>query len=151
MARSVWVLLLGGVLFCSGLTLAATRRPAPTRVASEYTLSLRVSDSDIWLGPPAQGFPQAAEVVVRVLDAQGQPVDGVPVEFGVEPTWTRSASLTPPQALTHHGEARAVFQAETIGVVRIMARVGELTQEAVITVLIRRGPGSASGGPNIYQ
>ena len=74
MTRSVWVLLLGGVLLCGRLTCAATRRPAPPRVASQYTLSLRVSNSDLWLGPPAQGFAQATEVVVRVLDAQGQPV-----------------------------------------------------------------------------
>jgi hypothetical protein len=151
MTRSVWILLLCGGLLCGSLTFAATRRPAPTRVESQYTLSLRVSDSDIWLGPTAQGFAQAAEVVVWVLDAQGQPVDGVPVEFGVEPSWIRSASLTPQQALTRRGEVRAVFRAGTIGVVRIMARVGALTQEATITVRNRQGAGSSSGGPNIYQ
>jgi hypothetical protein len=78
--RSVWVLLLCGGLLCGSLTFAATRRPMPTRVESEYPLSLRVSDSDIWLGAPGQGFAQASEVVVRVLDAQGQPADSVPVE-----------------------------------------------------------------------
>ena len=94
MTRSVWVLLLCGVLLCGNLTFAATRRPAPARVESAYTLSLHVSDSDVWLGAPGQGFAQAAEMVVRVLDAQGQPVDSVPVEFSVAPSWIHTEEVT---------------------------------------------------------
>jgi len=115
MTRSVWVLLLCDVLLCGSITFAATRRPAPARVESAYTLSLHVSDSDVWLGAPGQGFAQAAEMVVRVLDAQGQPVDSVPVEFSVAPSWTHTegspraaaAIFIQPTPLALYGGGRA--------------------------------------------
>src|SRR5438128_11965782 len=71
-----------------------------------YRVSLDVSDTLIWLGPGGSSFPQVAVLVVRVHDAQGQPVDGIPVRFAVEPSWTQNASLTPAEMLTRKGEAR---------------------------------------------
>jgi len=80
---------------------------------------------------------------VRVRDAQGQPVDGIPVRFSVEPSWIQNASLTPAETLTRNGEASAIFQANTIGVVQVMAQVDNVTQEARITI---DAPPSPSGG-----
>ena len=60
-----------------------------------YRVSLHISDTLIWFDVPVPlRLPQSAEVVVRVRDAQGQPVDGIAVMFSVEPSWTQHASLT---------------------------------------------------------
>ena len=119
---------------------------APKHTASSalsehgYRVSLHVSDTLIRLGPAGPGGPQAAELVVRVRDAQGQPVDGVAVQFSVEPSWTQNVSLTPAEALTRNGEARSIFQANTTGVVHVMARADNVTRVATITVASRPSP-----------
>ena len=105
-----------------------------------YRVSLDVSDTLIWLGSIGSGRPQAAAVVVRVRDAQGQPVDGVTVVFSVEPSWTQNASFTPAEARTRNGQARSIFQANTTGVVHVMARADNVTRVATITVASRPSP-----------
>ena len=84
-------------------------------------------------------------MVVRVRNAQGQPIDGMTVLFSVEPSWTQYASLTPAEVRTRNGEARAVFAAKTTGVVPVMARVDNVTLEAAITVERRPIPSDAGG------
>ena len=119
------------------------KHPEPSALSEHgYRVSLHVSDPLIRLSPaPASpGIPQAAELVVRVRDAQGQPVDGVAVRFAVEPSWTQNASLTPAETLTRNGEARASFQANTTGVVHVMVRVDNITHRAAITVVGRPSP-----------
>ena len=85
---------------------------------------------------------ESAELVVHVQDAQGNPVDGIPVEFQVEPAWVQSASVFPSRAITTGGRARAVFQVGLIGVVHVIARVDNTTQEKAIAVSNR---GDTSG------
>jgi hypothetical protein len=65
------------------------------------------------------------------------------VRFSVEPSWTQNASLTPAETLTRNGEARAIFQANTIGVVHVMAQVDNVTPVARITI---DTPPSPTGG-----
>ena len=134
-------------LCCLLLWVSTACAPKHTEVLSEhgYRVSLHVSDTLIWLGPTGPSFPQSAEVVVRVRDAQGQPVDGVAVKFSVEPSWTQNVSLTPAEARTRNGEARPIFEANTTGVVPIMAGVDNATLRATITVSGRPMP---SGGSN---
>jgi len=103
---------------------------------------LHVSDTLIFLGASGVSLPQASEVVVRVRDAQGQPVDGLPVVFSAEPSWAQNVSFTPAEARTRNGEARTIFGANTTGVVHIMARVDHITREARITMQSRPSPGS---------
>jgi hypothetical protein len=74
------------------------------------------------------------ELVVRVQDAQGQPVDGVSVEFHVEPSWIQSTAITPQRAITEDGVARAIIEPRTIGVVHVMARVENAAREASFLV-----------------
>ena len=105
-----------------------------------YRVSLYVSDRLIWLGPAGPNFPQAAEMIVRVRDAQGQPVDGIPVMFTAEPSWTQNVSFTPTEARTRNGEARAIFEANTTGIVHIMVRVDNVMREATITIQSRPSP-----------
>ncbi len=78
--------------------------------------------------------------MVRVRDAQGQPVDGLPVVFAAEPSWTQNVSFTPPEVRTRNGEARTIFEANTTGVVHIMAGIDHVTREARITIQSRPSP-----------
>ena len=106
---------------------------------SGYFFTLEVSTPVIWLGVPSAlgmaGYPTRAAVGVRVRNGQGQPVDGVPVVFELEPIWAQSVMLAPLQTVTRDGVARAIFsQPQTTGVVHITARVDNTTARTRITV-----------------
>ncbi|MDH3600541.1 MAG: hypothetical protein OEU26_12975 [Candidatus Tectomicrobia bacterium] len=139
------------LLIGSGLSVAAKQKTTTSASAQGHTLTLHVSASEIWLGPEAQGFPRAATLTAQVRNAKGQLVDGLEVAFKVEPAWIGSAFVTPAQTLTRNGAASAVLTAETIGLLHVTAQVDELVQQATILVQLRQGPGSSSGGPNIYR
>ena len=145
MIRYVLVVCLG-LLLLWGMTGCALKQGESSALSERgYRVSLHISDTLIWLDVPVpRRLPQSAEVVVRVRDAQGQPVDGIAVMFSVEPSWTQHASLTPAEAPTRNGEARAIFQASTTGVVPIMTRVDNVTLRATITVAPR--PSTGDGG-----
>lgn len=135
---------INAICFCCMLLWASTacapkQYELPVQSEHGYRVSLHVSDTLIWLGP-VRGGPQAAALLVRVRDAQGQPVDGLTVLFSVEPDWTQNTALTPAETRTRNGEARAIFQANTTGVVHVMARVDNVTREAAITVNSRPSP-----------
>ena len=134
------------LLLLWGSTACALKRGESSALSERgYRIALQVSDTIIFFGLPDSRFPQTAEVVVRVRDTQGQPVDGIAVLFSVEPSWTQHASLTPAEALTRNGEARAVFEARTTGVVPVMARVDNVTLGAAITAERRPIPSDAGG------
>jgi hypothetical protein len=97
-----------------------------------YFLSLQVADPDLFLS--AAGT--ATEVRVRVQDAQGQPVDGIPVTFAVAPGWTpfSGVSVSPSHVTTRGGVARTVCTARITGVIHVIARVDNTTAQAAITV-----------------
>jgi len=101
---------------------------------------LHVSDTLIFLGASGLSVPQASAIVVRVREAQGQPVDGLPIVFSAEPSWTQNVSFNPPEARTRNGEVRTIFEANTTGVVHIMARIDNVTREARITIQSRPSP-----------
>ena len=71
---------------------------------------------------------------MRVQDARGQLVDGVPVIFEVEPGWAQPASVSPSQVTTRGGMARTVFTARLTGIVHVTARVDNTTAQAKIIV-----------------
>lgn len=79
-------------------------------------------------------FPHDVELVVHVQDARGQPVDGVAVMFQVESNWKRHTTVTPQHATTHDGIARTILHFKRTGVVRVCARVENLTKEHTLTV-----------------
>ena len=136
----------GATLCLCGMLLWISPACAPMHnepaVVSEhgYRVSLHVSDTLIWLSSAGPSFPEAAEVVVRVRDAQGQPVDGIPVRFAAEPSWTQNVSFAPTETRTRNGEARTIFQANTTGVVHIMAHVDNVTRAATMTIQSRPSP-----------
>ena len=140
------------VLTCLVLTLGGTAC-APKFVGptpgTGYRFSLEVSEPIIWMvlesSVVGASLPQAAELIVRVQDAQGHPVDGVPVTFEVEPAWANSVVLAPAHTSTRGGIARAsVSEPQTTGVVRVMARVDTITAQATLTVQRYGGGGGAS-------
>ena len=89
MAQRLALILVCGVLATGGIA-CEPPRVGPTAGAG-YVFTLQVADPIIWLGPVdaavARQFPQVTAVIVEVQDAQGHPVDGVPVTFEVEPGW----------------------------------------------------------------
>ena len=138
MVRRITLVLVCLVLGLGGVA-CAPKLVGPTP-GSGYVFSLQVSEPLVWLGPVeaavAAQFPQATALIVRVQDAQGRPVDGVPVTFELEPGWVGSATLSPSQTRTYGGIARAMFaEPRTIGVVRVMAHVDNMTAYARLTVM----------------
>jgi hypothetical protein len=87
---------------------------------------------------------ESVTLIVEVQDAQGRLVDGVPVEFEVEPAWTRNAAVSPPRAVTQQGKAQTVFQANQLGVVRVTVRVDGSTEEVRFSVSRRGSPSTGS-------
>src|SRR5262245_55885472 len=135
MARHLALVLTCLVLMLGG-TACTPKLVGPTPGAG-YRFSLEVADPIIWIGPGsiARGpsFLQATELIVRVEDGQGQPVDGGPVTFEVEPGWTKRIALSPSQTSTRGGMARAVLsEPQAIGVVRVLGHVDNRTAEATL-------------------
>jgi hypothetical protein len=106
--------------------------------SSGYFFSLQASDRNVWLEPSNPilyaPYPTSSILTVRVQDAQGRPVDGVPVRFQVEPDWSRDAEIVPQQTTTQNGRAQATFQAFAMGMVHVQAYVDTMTQQVSITV-----------------
>jgi hypothetical protein len=140
------------VVVCLGLACSivacAPQRIGPS-AGSGYIFSVQVSDTTVWLGPiygigpgpDAARYSQTADVIVTVQDAQGRPVDGVPVTFELEPSWVGRASLEPSTTRTRGGKARALFSdPKTTGVVQILVRVDGTTAPVRLTVESYREP-----------
>ncbi len=152
MTRYMPITLLGLTLL-SSLMACAPKLTGPT-VPSGYVFSLQaLPPSVVRLSANVGGEREQTErgmvatLVVWVQDGQGRPVNGVPVEFQVEPSWVQDASLAPARALTQGGKAEALFRAQNIGVVSVMARVENTTQQVAITVVPRGGgAGTPEGG-----
>jgi hypothetical protein len=137
MARR-WALVLMSLVLALGGPACAPQLVGPTP-GSGYVFSLQTYPTIIWVGVvtlrAAAQYPQAAEVIVRVQDAQGRAVDGVPVTFELEPRWANSAVLAPSQTTTRGGIARAILSGpQTSGVVRIMVHVDHTTAQTRLTV-----------------
>ena len=122
------------VVLLVSITACALPRTGPT-VPSGYFFTLLI--------PPTVFQNERADIIVRVYDAQGNPVDGVAVAFQVEPEWATQASFTPSRLLTQKGTANAIFQADIIGRVGITAQVEQTTQTAKIYVTVRGTPRGA--------
>ena len=137
MVRCLTLVLVCLGLACGGVA-CAPPRVGPT-AGSGYVFAVQVSNATVWLGPVdasvAAHFPKVAAVIVTVQDAQGRPVDGVPVTFELEPEWAGSIALAPSQTSTRGGIAQAILsESQTIGVVHVMARVDNVTAQARLTV-----------------
>jgi hypothetical protein len=136
--------LLCAALGCGTIACAPAKLVGPT-TPSGYFFSLRVSDTRLFLVIPGSSFehlPRQAEVIGQVQNAQGQPVDGVPVEFAV--VGMQIAEVTPQRVVTRSGQARAVLTPSTTGVARVVARVEGMEQEVRINVSSAPNPSGMS-------
>lgn len=126
-----------------GSTACAPAKLVGPTIPSGYFFSLRVSDTQLFLtlpGSTLEHLPRQAEVIVQAQNAQGQPVDGVTVEFAV--AGMQIATVTPPRVLTRSGQARAVLTPSTTGAARVVAGVEGMQQEVRFSV---SSPPSPSG------
>jgi hypothetical protein len=87
MARRL-VLIFMSLSLALGGPACAPKLVGPT-AGSGYVFSLQTYPTIVWVGVVTlrskEQFPQTAEVIVRVQDAQGRAVDGIPVTFELEP------------------------------------------------------------------
>jgi hypothetical protein len=144
MPHYVHVTLLCLALVWGSMACAPAKLVGPTTPGG-YLFSLRVSDTGLFLSLSGSSFehlPRQAEVIVQVQNAQGQPVDGVPVEFAV--AGMRIAAVTPPRVLTQSGQARAVLTPSTTGAARVVARVEGMQQEVRFAVSSAPSPSGMS-------
>jgi hypothetical protein len=116
----------------SGYRFSLQAYPTPIRLPSHLSFA------------DPQRFPTESTLTVKVQNAQGQPVDGVPVIFHLPADWSAHASLIPQRAITQNGEAAAVFQATTTGAVRVTAQIENQTQ--AVFIHIHSPPSGPSGG-----
>ena len=145
MIRSVVLVLLSLVLIvCGGLACTSKSVEPPGPTAHGYTFYLRVSDTNLWLGPRHMGAsrPNTSKLVVEVRDMQGRRVEGVPVSFHVAPSWVQNATVLPQHTVTQNGMAHAVFKPQTIGMAPVMAQVNGQTQKTEILVELHSYPAS---------
>lgn len=133
--------LLRGVLSLGllGLHWACAPQHVGTSGVPVAPLTLTVWPPTVWLGVytahAAEHYPIATEVIARVHDDQGRPVDGAVVTFALEPAWAQGAVLSPLQVTTHQGMARTTFSApSTTGRVRLIARTEHRAATAVVWV-----------------
>lgn len=132
-----WVALLIGLLGSVTPAQPVLLGRSPTLSSSRYRVTLEAPQTIFqW---------QDAAVVVYVQNGQGVPVDGILVTFQVDPPWARYASIRPARAYTRVGRVRAILRSDLLGRVRITVRVGALTKQATITVVmpIAMGDGQA--------
>ena len=101
MARRL-ALVLTGLVLALAVPACAPKLVGPT-AGSGYVFSLQTYPTIIWVGQVESSrlaqFPQVAEVSVRVQDAQGRALDGVPVAFELEPDGRRVSRWRPPRPL----------------------------------------------------
>jgi len=113
-------------------SMACTSMRAGPTVPSGYFFALS-TPSTVFLN-------DITTVVVSVYDAQGRPVDGIPVVFQVEPAQATNVSLTPQRVVTQRGKAETVVQPAQAGLVRITAMVEQTAHSVTIAVVRREIP-----------
>jgi hypothetical protein len=68
------------------------------------------------------------EIDVKVQDAAGRQVDGIPVLFEVDASWSRDATINPARTLTRKGRASAVIDVGVLGTLPVRVTVDGTTQ-----------------------
>jgi hypothetical protein len=117
-------LLLGWcILLCSGCQPTVLGPTSP----SGYRIILPEASQALRLHPLV--------LTVRVTDVNGHPVDDVPVQFHIPPTWASMADVTPASVTTQQGQASTTFRARTAGQMAVEITVEDRTDTVRIQVL----------------
>lgn len=77
---------------------------------------------------------QSLPLSVQVTDANGVPVDDVPVAFRLLPATTNIAEIEPLTVHTQHGKATTTLRAKTAGYVVVDVTVENITETIYITI-----------------
>ena len=130
----IWVLILSFVL-------------GPFLVTQTSLAQSKDKDYKVRVSTPYSTYVgQNQEIVVRVRTRQGVPVDGVSVQFQLDPEWQGNAQITPLETTTtKKGIARANVSAYRDGGMEVKIRVdsGKVTKRAVLLFERRGGRGQA--------
>ncbi len=118
----LWVALTVGNLAC------APKLIGPTS-ASGYFLAM-LTTSSVLRG-------ERVPLTVQVQDAQGNPVDGIAVEFEVDAAWGQDAAVSASRVITSQGSAQTIFWAGLVGVIKITVRVDKTTVKVEIASSLR--------------
>jgi hypothetical protein len=129
-----------GLAFLVGL-LASPGRAQDQETPIEQPLTPLAGQAVSLQAPTTVFQGQSVEIVLQVRNGQGEPLDGVPVAFQVDPTWSWEASVFPSRTMTQQGIARVQFRADRIGVVDVMAGVGPITKRAAVGVVSQHNTG----------
>jgi hypothetical protein len=124
----LWLLCL---VLAWGSFACAPKRVGPTASSGYFFTILTV---------PTALRGESVALVVKVEEAQGRPVDGVPVAFEVDPTWAGNASISSPHVVTQKGKAQTLFQASLVGVVPVTVRVDGSAEKILFSVSVRGRP-----------
>ena len=110
----------------------------PDARAAQFNMSLKAPDE-------IRQY-QNAEMVAYVTDSQGQPVNGIPVQFRVAPDWENNVELSAQSIIAQNGEARVAFRPDMTGVLSLTARAGDASATTHVTV---SGAGSTTRGGSL--
>jgi hypothetical protein len=78
---------------------------------------------------------QLLQLTVRITDADGAPVNDVPVHFRIPQAQAVLADVDPPTVLTQNGQATTAFRARAVGQITVEITVENLTEIVRIAVL----------------
>ena len=78
---------------------------------------------------------QSLPLTVRVTDANGTPIDEIPVRFRIPQTWAAVAEVDPPIVVTQDGKATTTFRSRTAGHLAVDITVEDQTETVHIAVL----------------
>jgi hypothetical protein len=155
-------LLLGLVLLGSGLVLAAELSGiGPTDSGYYFTARSMIPVIYVHASAPEPGsqialiYPPATSVIVTVVNAAGQPIEGVPVTFKLTQGFVAQDALilSPKRTTTNHdgraeailqpiaGKSEAVFQplAGKAGIGSVLVQVDNLSEEVKVDVALAKG------------
>jgi hypothetical protein len=152
MVRYFLLTLLTLTLLCGGIG-CAPKQVGPT-APSGYVFSFSAFPPSITSASsfsttedlPGSRRQRSAELLVRIEDGQGRPSDGIPVVFQVDPAWVAAAEVVPSRVLSQGGRAQARFRSGLVGIVPVVARVEDTTEQITIAVSAPGGGVSAAGG-----
>jgi len=118
---------------------------APSAAPSAASPAMAPGVAHLVLEAPMTGTQNKEFMLVaEVRDSAGQPVNGVPVEFSVEPEWQKNVTFTPQRPMTaDNGDAVTLVVPNMTGIVHITARAGDRAMTTRVTV---SGAGSTGAG-----
>lgn len=152
MKRHTTLALLSLVLLLSILACAPMQAEPPVQTQSGYSLSIETKPDVVWLKGPVSYTPNnqlgLGGLIVHVRNAQGQPVEGVPVTFTVEPSWADDVTMWNDEVTAEDGRARAIIEPRFEGNIEVYVRVDNKMQTAKFHV-VKQDFGTTTADPTL--